>query len=164
MRNSAATHVPCLLPPPHTPSDGHNRAPKLSAQSCVETHPYLQVAVFDLAARDRSARLRCVRQGLLHSLGDTPHVHSPRSGCPSKAGGVRLPNNSIASCASRIRGGGRVDLGPFCHHQVGTPCWNSFFEGVDYRALAAQNPNVSRCWQLGNRDDGLGGAHLNNHK
>jgi hypothetical protein len=31
--------------------------------------------------------------------------------------------------------------------QVGTPCWNSVFQGIDYRSLATQNPNVSSCWQ-----------------
>ena len=33
--------------------------------------------------------------------------------------------------------------------QVGTPCWNQVTEGVDYRGLAAGNPNVSLCWRGG---------------
>ena len=47
--------------------------------------------------------------------------------------------------------------------QVGTPCWNSVFEGVDFRGRAAHNPNVSTCWRGGTRDAGHGGRFLNNH-
>lgn len=47
--------------------------------------------------------------------------------------------------------------------QAGTPCWNSIFEGVDFRGLSAQNANVSLCWQGGSRERGHGGAFLNNH-
>ena len=46
--------------------------------------------------------------------------------------------------------------------QAGTPCWNSVFDGTDFRGLAADNANVSLCWRGG---DGAtsGGGFLNNH-
>jgi len=47
--------------------------------------------------------------------------------------------------------------------QVGTPCWNSIYSGVDYRGLAKHNPNVSLCWNGGSAKRGHGGGFLNNH-
>jgi hypothetical protein len=47
--------------------------------------------------------------------------------------------------------------------QAGTPCWNSVYQGVDYRGLADANPNVSVCWSGGSDATGYGGDFLNNH-
>ena len=52
--------------------------------------------------------------------------------------------------------------------QAGTPCWNSVFEGVDFRGRASDNPNVTLCWHAGlNAKSGVdkGGINsfLNNH-
>ena len=47
--------------------------------------------------------------------------------------------------------------------QAGTPCWNSVFEGVDFRGLARRNPNVSDCWSGSSAALGHGGGYLNNH-
>lgn len=52
--------------------------------------------------------------------------------------------------------------------QSGTPCWNSVFEGVDFRGRAVDNGNVSLCWHAGlNSKTGVdkGGINgfLNNH-
>ena len=51
--------------------------------------------------------------------------------------------------------------------QSGTPCWNSVFEGVDYRGTAANNANVTKCWHAGlnsqNVNKGGINSYLNNH-
>ena len=47
--------------------------------------------------------------------------------------------------------------------QAGTPCWNSVFEGVDFRGRASSNGNVSLCWHGGSAKRGHGGGFLNNH-
>ena len=52
--------------------------------------------------------------------------------------------------------------------QSGTPCWNSVFEGVDFRGRAADNANVTMCWHAGLNSKGSvdkGGINsfLNNH-
>ena len=47
--------------------------------------------------------------------------------------------------------------------QAGTPCWNSIYEGVDFRGRASTNPNVSLCWQGGSSARGHGAGYLNNH-
>ena len=47
--------------------------------------------------------------------------------------------------------------------QAGTPCWNAPLGGVDFRGLAATNPNVSLCWHGGSAARGHGGNFLNNH-
>ena len=51
--------------------------------------------------------------------------------------------------------------------QVGTPCWNSIFENVDFRGLAQDNPNVTLCWHGGavsnTTGQVVGGGYLNNH-
>ncbi len=48
--------------------------------------------------------------------------------------------------------------------QAGTPCWNSIYMGVDFRGLAASNPNVSLCWRGGSDARGHGAGWLNNHQ
>ena len=47
--------------------------------------------------------------------------------------------------------------------QAGTPCWNSIYEGDDFRGRASGNPNVSLCWHGGSSARGHGGGFLNNH-
>jgi len=49
--------------------------------------------------------------------------------------------------------------------QAGTPCWNSVYQGVDFRGLATANSNVSLCWHAGLHSQGgtVGGGFLNNH-
>ncbi len=49
--------------------------------------------------------------------------------------------------------------------QVGTPCWNSIYGGVDYTGPALRNPNVSICWHggIGSESGDVGGIYLNNH-
>ena len=52
--------------------------------------------------------------------------------------------------------------------QSGTPCWNSVFEGVDYRGTASANSNVTQCWHAGlhsktNVNKGGINSYLNNH-
>eukprot|EP00939_MAST-03C_sp_MAST-3C-sp1_P001401 g1401.t1 len=47
--------------------------------------------------------------------------------------------------------------------QVGSPCWNTIYEGVDYRGLAKDNSNVSICWNggIGSSSGEVGGSFLN---
>lgn len=48
--------------------------------------------------------------------------------------------------------------------QVGSPCWNSVYGGMDFRGLAKDNTNVSLCWKGGvGSNKGVGGIFLNNH-
>ena len=52
--------------------------------------------------------------------------------------------------------------------QSGTPCWNSIFEGIDYRGRAKDNSNITLCWHAGlnsNTNVNKGGinSYLNNH-
>jgi hypothetical protein len=51
--------------------------------------------------------------------------------------------------------------------QAGTPCWNSIFEGIDYRGRASDNSNVTMCWHAGlnsgNVNKGGINSYLNNH-